>query len=52
MFNSTDFFIASKFCIFKGHEKIAELLIKAGADLNIASDNGWTALHWASLRGS
>ena len=31
-----------------GHEKIAELLIANGAEVNTKNENGWTPLHWAA----
>ena len=34
-------------CIRKGNEKIAEWLIKAGADANARDNRGWTPLHEA-----
>lgn len=34
-----------------GHLEIVELLLKAGADVNAAEDNGWTALHGAASAG-
>lgn len=34
-----------------GVEKAADLLIKAGANLNNADESGWTATMWAALQG-
>lgn len=34
-----------------GQERIAELLIRKGADINVANDFGKTALHLAAQKG-
>ena len=34
-----------------GNFKIVSILLEAGADINVASDGGMTALMWASLKG-
>lgn len=36
----------------EGHYEVAELLIRAGGDLNIQTKKGWLALMWASERVS
>lgn len=38
--------------IFPGNEKIAEILIENDADVNLAKNDGRTALHFATLRGN
>jgi ankyrin repeat protein len=35
----------------KGHNKVVEVLIKRGADLNLVDGGGLTPLHWAALFG-
>ena len=37
--------------IFDSNSKCIEFLVKAGADVNHCTDNGWTALHFSSLDG-
>jgi len=37
--------------IFKSYEKIVELLLKNGADINLQSDDGRSAMHWAVKPG-
>ena len=39
------------YACLEGHEKIAEYLIKMGADLNATNENGSTALMKASQKG-
>lgn len=34
-----------------GHEKVVDTLISAGADVNIAGAQSWTALHLAAQNG-
>ena len=34
-----------------GRLDIVRLLLTEGADMTIADDDGWTALHWASMDG-
>lgn len=36
---------------FVGLDDIAEILIKKGANVKLARNNGRTALHWAAQRG-
>lgn len=36
----------------KGFDKIADILIKNGADLNAADLYGWSVLHWAAIQGN
>lgn len=40
------------FDLFSGYEKNAELLIKNGADVNLANKNGATPLDIAAFNGS
>jgi ankyrin repeat protein len=35
----------------KGHYGVAELLVEKGADVNIQTRKGWSALMWASEKG-
>lgn len=35
-----------------GFDKITEMLIKNGSDVNITDEKGWSALHWAAIRGN
>lgn len=35
-----------------GEEKIADLLIKSGANVNLEDDRGRTPLHWALREGN
>ena len=37
--------------IKKGYQDIALALLLAGADVHGTDDEGWTALHWACVRG-
>lgn len=37
--------------LFLGYDKVAELLIQKGADVNIVGDYGSTALIWAAENG-
>ena len=46
-----DGFTALHLIISNDHKKCLELFIKSGADLNIQTDYGQTALHWASIHG-
>lgn len=34
-----------------GHEKIVEVLIEAGADIEATQEDGWTALHLGAEKG-
>lgn len=36
---------------FLGHDKVAELLIEKGADINVVVQDGMTVLHWAADKG-
>lgn len=37
---------------FSGYEKIAEILIENGADVNATNSNGYTALTFAARNGN
>ena len=34
-----------------GHDRISDVLIKNGADVNFSNSDQHTALHWAAYRG-
>lgn len=42
------------FVNFSGHEEIVEILIDAGADVNLVEKDGlqWSVLHWAAFLGN
>lgn len=44
----------SALCTFfsLGYDKVAELLIQNGADVNIVGQHGSTALTWAAIKGN
>lgn len=39
------------FCFSSGHEKVAELLLLNGANVDDSDNDGWSALHQASNDG-
>jgi ankyrin repeat domain-containing protein 50 len=43
----TDLMVGSYF----GHEAVVGLLLEKGADVDAKNNYGWTALHWAAMKG-